>query len=461
MQLNSGQQIAVDGVLLDIENGEKGAAIVGEGGTGKTFSTAELLRISLAQNKRVLMAAPTNKAVKQLEKAARAAGLDMNRITFSTIHSALGLALMPSSERKHVARTGESILPMFDIVVLDEGSMVNTIMLENYLLPDLEEALRKTGKKVFVLAMGDLMQLPPVKEKESKIFSLFKTYELTENQRQLTNEDGSENGILKLCRSLRQAIEKAGPFYFNKAPASTNPKATVFLDIPENNLTMVQDKDFMVEILSRFDLTTDLEQIRVIAWRNTRLDYINQRIRNKLYGTKAAMFEVDEQVVLGAPIKDDQKMTVLGTDEECKVAAVSESSVWDERSERDWKTICLCLHPIYADVAQVFAHIIHPDEREDYERRRNQLADDAKKDAGPGRFRKWSLFHEFNDLFNDIRYCYAITAHRAQGSTYDTVIVDVKDMMDNPRREEAQRLVYVGFSRARHELIFNKLQFIV
>lgn len=460
LELNAGQAAAVEGVLVDIENGEPGASIVGEGGTGKTFSTAWLLHILMQRGKRVLMAAPTNKAVKQLEKAARKAGLNTERITFSTIHTALGLALMPSSERKHVSRAGEPILPRFDIVVLDEGSMVNSILLDNYILPDLEQ-IRLTSHPVFLLGMGDLFQLPPVKEARSKMFDLFKVYELTENQRQLDNEDGTPNGILQLCRALRQAIAKEGPFYFCKQPVRENPRATVMPAFPDFNVFGVLDKDFLPLVLSKFDLSTDLEDVRVIAWRNTRIDFLNAQIRKKLYGPNAAPYEIDEQVVTGGPVKNDEGFTILGTDEECRVAAVTESVVYDERDNSEWRTLCLVLHPIYADINQVFVHVVHPDERERYQAKVDRLAEDARNADNASRFRKWARFHEFQDLFNDIRYCYAITAHRAQGSTYRITIVDVKDMMDNPKREEAQRLIYVGLSRPTHELYFNKMQFMV
>lgn len=460
MKLNPGQQAAVDGTLLDIENGEKGVAIVGEGGTGKTFSTAELLRILLSQGKKALMVAPTNKAVKQLEKAARTAKLNLEHIKFSTVHSALGLALMPSSERKHVSRTGESLLPHYDVMVLDEGSMVNSILLYEYILPDVEK-LKQAGKSLFILAMGDLMQLPPVKETKSEVFGLFKTYELTQNQRQLTNPDGTPNGILQLCRTLRQAIDKNGAFFFNKTPQADSAKHTVLPAVPAHNVFPCTEREFMAKILAKFDLSTDLEDVRVIAWRNDRIDWLNKQIRRKLYGDNAALFEIDEQVVTGGPVKGENNETILGTDEECRVAAVSESFVYDERDNEEWRTLCLCLHPIYAEVSQVFVHIIHPEEQERYKAKVAKLAEAAKQDESPARFRKWARYHEFCDLFNDIRYCYAITAHRAQGSTYKCGFVDVKGMMDNPKREERQRLIYVGFSRFQEELHFNKMQFMV
>ena len=59
----------------------------------------------------------------------------------------------------------------------------------------------------------------------------------------------------------------------------------------------------------------------------------------------------------------------------------------------------------------------------------------------------------------DLDYGFAITSHRAQGSTYDIVFVDVNDMVYNKFNkpytdiDDMLRRLYVGCSRARKELI--------
>jgi len=51
-----------------------------------------------------------------------------------------------------------------------------------------------------------------------------------------------------------------------------------------------------------------------------------------------------------------------------------------------------------------------------------------------------------------VKYAYAITAHRAQGSTYDTVYVDYQDILMNRERYEAFQCLYVASSRPRKTL---------
>lgn len=439
IHLNPGQVTAVNLALDAYEAKRGGFVIKGEGGTGKTFSTSEFISILMEGELNVLMTAPTNKAVKQMRKSVKAYGLDLSRITFMTTHSALGLGMMPSEERKNVSRVRESCLSDYDIMVIDEGSMLNEYMLFNYLMPELE----KLG--MFVLIMGDHMQLPPVKEKESKAFSLFDSFELTQAERQQNNLDGTPNGILQSARRLRRCIEDNVPFKFEQ---------------PDHNVVAMRDREFMKFILAQFDKDTDLDEIRVLAWTNRSVNSINKAIRTNVYGKDAAQFEVGERITTGGPVVRGGEI-ILSTDEECIVSATQESSMFDEETGESWKTTLVTLRPLFADVVQEFVHVLHPDEQERYEDHLNAIvkrAEKAKKTGGNFNYH-WRKYHQFKELFADLKYCWCMTVHRSQGSTYARVILDVKDILTNPVRSERQRLLYVGKSRPREELIINKLEF--
>lgn len=430
---------ALAAIFGDIGETAKGFTIIGEGGTGKTYTVAEIVRI-VAQENNVLMVAPTHKAVKQMQKSFRAAGVVSSRIAFRTVHSALGLSLMPSDENKFAAPVGDPIIGDFELVVCDEASMLNKILLENYLLPEL------TRHGTFLLLMGDDMQLPPVRETRSTAFDLFKTAELTENRRQLLNEDGSENGILKVAREIRHCIKDSRQFKF--------------VDQPRNNIVVLQDRFFLSTILERFNADTDMENTRVLAWRNFRVDDINRAIRHKLYGPDAGPYVVGERVITKAGIKNGEGDVILTTGEECLVSAVSESEWINERDGDHWRTLIVTLQPCYADIKQVFAVLVHPEEQRRFDKEADRLADIAKKADESFRKLAWSRFWQHKDMFDQLGYCAAMTLHNAQGSTFDTLFLDVKDLLENPNREERQRLLYVGWSRPRNELVINKAGFV-
>lgn len=434
MQLNSDQQFAVDSVVSGfLEKNLKGFTVIGEGGTGKTTSVMEAAQRLLDAGLKVLFTAPTNKAVKQLEKSARRYGLTMDNVAFQTLHSAMGLAMLPSEENKIAVRSGKGVLMLFDVIVVDEASMLSSRALFDHLLPQADE------HNVKILFMGDDMQLPPVKEQKSKAFEVFDKVRLTIVERQ-----AGDSGILTLNAPLREAIKNGKRFM---SPEEYGPGVEV-----------VQAANFLKYVVSQFDENTDLDEQRVLAWRNSRVNEINAAIRRKIYGKDAARFEIDERVVTGGPIRSGD-VGLLSTDEECLVKQVREGTVEDEETGELYKTHMLVLAPIHAEIKQVFAHVLHEQEVDRYQQRLNELASFAKKSPAEARG-YWAMYHRFKDLFSDIRYCYCLTVHRSQGSTYRKAFVDLNDILSNNIRTERQSLTYVAFSRPSEELVINKRRFV-
>lgn len=427
-ELNEGQR-AVVGKLIQLTEG--GLTVLGEGGTGKTFSIMSAAEEWLKSGLRVAMTAPTNKAVKQLEKAARQHGLAIDKVKFCTIHKALGLALLPDAETKYVKQVGECIFDQYDKVVIDEGSMLSSRAFYDYVLPEAEKA------NTSLVIMGDKMQLPPPKESESVALQHFEDMELTHVER-----FKADSGIAKLTSALREVIERKGQFKFNAT---------------DYDIEVVKPAHFISKVVDTFDKDTDLEKVRALAWTNNRVDMINDAVRSKIYGKNAATYEIGERVVTGCPVYEDREM-LLSTDEECIVRQVQVSSIMDPETGNEYATYLLTLEPIYDDTLKtVYAHVLHESSQLDFTEDLSVLH--KKAVAGSNR-QMWAKYNQLKDLFSDIRYCYCITIHRSQGSTYETVMVDVDNILRNNRRQERNQLLYVGFSRAAKNLITSKEQFV-
>jgi hypothetical protein len=65
----------------------------------------------------------------------------------------------------------------------------------------------------------------------------------------------------------------------------------------------------------------------------------------------------------------------------------------------------------------------------------------------------WRDFHYIYDQpFADVNYGYCITTHKAQGSTFYNVYVDIDDITNNPNINEMKRCFYTAISRVSNEL---------
>lgn len=132
------------------------SVLTGGPGTGKTHTVARLLKLLLDQpgpTPRIALAAPTGKAAARLQESvqeqAAAIGLPAD-LTASTLHRLLGWRPDSRSRFKHDA---SNHLP-FDVIVVDEASMVSLTMMAR-----LFEAVRPDARLVLV---GDPDQLTPV-----------------------------------------------------------------------------------------------------------------------------------------------------------------------------------------------------------------------------------------------------------------------------------------------------------
>jgi exodeoxyribonuclease V alpha subunit len=128
------------------------AVLAGGPGTGKTHTVARVLALLHRPGLRVALAAPTGKAAARLQETVReqAAELGLPEPTATTLHRLLGWRPDSSTRFRHDA---QDRLP-YDVVVLDESSMVSLTMMARLL-----EALRPTTRLVLV---GDPDQLTSV-----------------------------------------------------------------------------------------------------------------------------------------------------------------------------------------------------------------------------------------------------------------------------------------------------------
>jgi hypothetical protein len=328
----------------------------------------------------------------------------------------LGLRVDKSGElKKVVAGKPPEDLSKLDVIFIDEGSMVNS-----NLFAILREVSDKHGLKV--VFMGDPAQLPPVGESASMIWSLRQMVELKKVMRH-------DNQILTLVTSIRSIMNSIAPSIAFKSDSSGG----------EGVFKHTKDS-FRQSIFAAAEAGwfADGEQAKVIAWRNVRVAEYNNLIRFAIFGASASpgyYLKGDRIVAAGPVLKGDA--VIMNTDDEAIVESFIECVHPMEPKYKGIELLCST-----ETNSKVRLLVIHPDSAAEFERDSMHKAHDAK-----GNSKLWKKFWDHKELFHDIKYAYALTAHRAQGSTYENVWVDYQDVLYNRNRKEAFQCLYVACSR--------------
>ena len=413
MMPTAGQQEALDKLPVFLEHPTSRIfRLSGSAGTGKTYTSRQVP--GMVTKGRVMGTAPTHKAVGVLQT-------QMPDVECRTIHSFLGLK--PS--RKNGVETlvrGSKYDPseFYDVrvVTLDEASMVDPNILKY-----VEQDISDWGRKY--IALGDRYQLPPVSSETSPIFDLL----LAEDQQtELTEIMRYAGPIIECATAVRDAIIQG-----------VEPPYKSYLD--ENGAgvrCLRRDKwlSVLADITKHPEFTVNPDFSRVIAYRNqTVLEHI-QSVRGFLGDDLSVPFQEGDFLVANeAWIQQDQ--VIFNTGAEFKVQATEpythplypELKGWQVWVEEYNET------PIY--VLNILQYLPM------YKSIVARLAEEAKQPGG-----SWIPYYDLREWFADLRPTYGITAHKAQGSTFQNVFVDVKDMYKNPNKAEADRCLYVAITRA-------------
>ena len=97
--------------------------LTGHAGSGKTYLMQRLTINMKAKSRRVILTAPTHKAVAVL--ARKLAEAEITGVPCRTIHSVLSLTPKPNTDRMEFARDRDAEPILADVVVVDECSMVS------------------------------------------------------------------------------------------------------------------------------------------------------------------------------------------------------------------------------------------------------------------------------------------------------------------------------------------------
>lgn len=392
--------------------------LTGYAGTGKTTLLQALIkRLRDGGDRRpIVLSAHSNKATKVLSAMADRWDLDVDCMTCCKL---LGLRpeidITTGKQIFKADRDGENKFNRYRLVIVDEASMISEDM---WLL--LTEAVSELHKQTQLLFVGDIAQLPPIGEIESKVFS--QIYDRSD----LTDVVRYTGAIGVLAESIRNQLNR------QKLPIiQTEANHT-----QTEGVFAVDRKGWESLLLKAFQSPSyqkDADFVRVLAYTNKRVNALNSKIRATIYGDVAPRFVEGERLIANAPCMENDYI-VLQNSAECEVLNAVEGQ------QGNW---CVWfLNVLTDDDYNRTLTVLHETSTFEYQRRLQLLAEE----------KRWREYWELKTLFHDVRYAYSLTIHKAQGSTFENVFVDMRDLLINRKTYERNQLFYVAITRSAKRL---------
>lgn len=400
--LTDDQQAAYQAMVNLMTTDQKVLVITGFAGTGKTtlVSTfikewSELCNLSGGAFKQVpiYLTATTNKAADALYHA--------TKIETSTIHSLLGLRVINIGYKQTDLVDSGKEVPTDCLIIIDEASFIDQQLLE---------AIMTKTKRCKIIFLGDPAQLKPVGSDNTPVFDAgYTTVKLEQIVRQ-----SDDSPIQKLSRSLRD-------FVTGKPIPNAGVNGVEILHMNQ--------ADFEKSLIA--DCKTHAgNQVRALAWTNKKAIYYNGIVANALTGDSEIRVGdtavVNKQVALRGRYKFTTDSTV--TVKEVTPWVINEHNIVAREVTTD-TDIVLRQAFNYADAEELIK---------------------TAYDQGNMEFA-----YILENTYVDLRLMYASTVNKSQGSTYDTVYVDLADIGACRDQDQVRRMLYVAVSRARNKVVFT------
>ena len=451
----------IDFINKDYNEKDFKRALIGPAGTGKTYLVKALIKNCNLSYSIIGLAAPTHKACRVLQES-----ISLPNIKVNTLGSDLGLRPNYNFEKFDINNVpfdpkGRIKIGDYKLYIVDESSMM-----PRSLVTLLERTARSNRCKIIYI--GDGSQLAPVGEKYSSALRGVKTYTLNQIVRQ---ED--DNPIRHLLSLLRYDIEhKTFKFleYISKNDGEFDSTGTKGYEV-------CTSQEFNNKVYINFnneELTKNVDYAKVVAYTNIVVSSWNNIIRNSIVkGSDKSIITKNDLFISYITLVDHFNDTVLKNSEEYIVYDIV-NYIHPKYELKGFMVKFQAIHGGKITTPIFVLNHTDPFTIQKYLEVSNEFVKNAKSANSNVRGERWRQYYEFKEsclllvpiiqsdgtiLYKrDLDYGFALTSHKSQGSTFDTVLVDVNDIVydkyGHPYTdcEEINRRLYVACSRAKNKL---------
>ena len=400
MPLNAGQQIAEDAIFKFIDDPDARVFnFIGPAGTGKTYTLGHISK-TIAGQANLCRALGVHKDYTAIEftattnKAAKVIS-EATNIDTSTIYSRLGIKLINDFQ------TGDKKLN-FANSKMELGKLIIVIDEASYLDDRMFKAILKLMPNCKIIFTQDPYQLQSVKGNIPSIaeYAQQHTAELSQVQR-------SAGALAELTMYMRNCVR------LEEDPDFKADDKQIFL---------YDENQFMDRIDSLFGSDWKPETARILTYTNKQAQAYNQYLRE--FRKQESVFCSGDFVIVNEFCRG------FSTDTELYLRDEADSTSWYMGLEYKYFHMGEKGLAVPLDYSKFHATV-----------------EEARK------AKDWYKYFSLKEFFIDLRDPYAMTTHKAQGSTYEHSLVDFTDFTSCRNWDTKRRLAYVGVSRASQQFI--------
>lgn len=474
VDLTEGQKNAIAGIGAFLSSDGFGGYILhGYAGTGKTFIAKGIVDFVARQGESCVLMAPTGKAAKVIA--------DKTNHPASTIHKAIydySDAFDDGSEAHVPVAT---IKPNNDgadtVYIVDEASMLSDVFSSmdsiqfgsGHLLRDLLMYVRDGGREAQrkIIFIGDDAQLPPVGMRNSPALDANYLREkyglpLAESILDEVVRQKAGSGVMDNALALRHALDTDT---FNELDVETT-KADI-----ESLSSDVFIERYMALCESQIAKTKD---VVIVAHSNAQVDSYNRRCRDTFFPNQSKLCAGDKVIAVANHYRNDVTVTngefglVRQLLSESEFRTVTFSKKLEDKSIEKM-TVNLTFRDVeilFRDdsgspvsvTGKIVEHLLYNDKPSltsdeskalyvDFLNRNPQLQRKGMRDERKQALKDDPYFNAFK-----VKFGYAITCHKAQGSEWQHVLVNCSSPYQQTLSRDYFRWLYTAITRTSQKL---------